>query len=231
MPRHYAKYNNEEYIVLGHNPKYNNCMLVRMVALPIEEQADLRSIAMSEVAQRYHYYLMPVLMTQQHRSGKAWNEYLVEQGNRRGGAVITLPLKDIQDSIDPEQKAVWKGYGKPNPGPRPLNPSAQLSADSRALQETYHPGSTHPVGQQVSPPMIPPEVLGSVVPADDDYTGDTSPQPSKLDRLADLIAEQNRQTQDGFNKLAEILAALVPAKASAEDSSERPKRRQTGEAK
>lgn len=213
--RHYAKYNSEEYIVLGHNVKYNNCMMVRMSALPVEDQQALRSIANSEYAQS-KFYLMPILVSQQHRSGKSWDMFLLEQMNRRGGPINTLPIKDIQESLDPAQKAVWKGYGKPSD----VAPQPGLSPDSQALQEAWHPGSTKSEQPAMSPdfsiPAAPAMPMVNVL-------------DRKVDELALTVVEESRMTRASIDRLVAVLeGALAPKQMEAKEKAEtdvKPKRR------
>lgn len=207
--RHYAKYNNEEYIVLGHNVKYNNCMMVRMSALPVEDQQALRSIANSEYGQG-KFYLMPLLVTQQHRSGKTWEMFLLEQMNRRGGPITTLPIKDIQETLDPAQKAVWKGYGKPSE----VAPQPGLSADAQALQEAWQPGSTKP---QMSPDFSIPSMPVA-----------SNALDRKVDELALTVVEESRMTRASIDRLAAVLEGAFAPKTEAKEKGEaevKPKKR------
>jgi hypothetical protein len=112
MTFHYAKYRGDELIILGYNKVQNDCYLVRLVGLPGNEQEELRRIANSEQAQNSRCISEILLHTEKGVTGDNWWSYLMKESVRRNGPVFKLPLKEIQDSLDSEQRAIFKGYGK-----------------------------------------------------------------------------------------------------------------------
>jgi hypothetical protein len=108
---HSAQYRGDELIVLGHNPRSNDCMLVKLSGLPLNEQADLRRIATSRAAQE-STHLIPLLRRMPAPDGNDWFSYLAQKMQQRNSPVFTLPIKEIQESLDEDQKAIFKGYGK-----------------------------------------------------------------------------------------------------------------------
>lgn len=108
---HSATYRGDELIVLGHNPRSNDCMLVKLSGLPLNEQSDLRRIATSRAAQE-STHLIPLLRRMPAPDGNDWFSYLAQKMQQRNSPVFTLPIKEIQDSLDEDQKAIFKGYGK-----------------------------------------------------------------------------------------------------------------------
>src|SRR4051812_18783995 len=103
---HHAQYRGEELIVLGHNPRNNDCMLVKLSGLPMNEAAEMRKIAQSNVAQQSNY-LIPILQKQQAPNGADWFSYLCKKMEQRNAPVFVLPIKEVQDSLDQDQKAIF----------------------------------------------------------------------------------------------------------------------------
>jgi len=110
--RHYATYRGEELVVCGHNTGQNNCMVVRLAALPNKDAERLRAIASSRIAQTQTMNLTTILTKESYDGQIDWFTYLAHQVPRRGGPVFMIPLKDIQDTLEPSQRADYKGYGK-----------------------------------------------------------------------------------------------------------------------
>lgn len=108
---HHAQYRGEELIILGYNPRNNDCMLIRLSGLPMNEQSEIRKIAASRTAQQSNY-LIPILQKMEAPNGSDWFSYLCKKMEQRNAPVFNLPLKEIQDSLDQDQKAIFKGYGK-----------------------------------------------------------------------------------------------------------------------
>ena len=109
--RHYAKFKNEEVIVLGYRKSMNSVMICRVNYLPADEQAALRQIASSSYAQSSCDYLIPILGVERHKSGEDWFSYLARRLHRNDGSVVVLPLKEVVD-MDTDQKNFFKGWGK-----------------------------------------------------------------------------------------------------------------------
>jgi hypothetical protein len=108
---HHGSFRGDELIVLGYNPDRNECMVVRVSGLPMNEQSDLRRIAGSKTAQNSNY-LIPILTKISAPDGQDWFSYLAQKRTQRNSPVFTLPMKEIQDTLDPDQRAFFKGYGK-----------------------------------------------------------------------------------------------------------------------
>lgn len=192
--RHYCRYRTEDFVVLGHDGDMNQCMLVRLSALPMQDSTELRKIADSPAA-RKEFYLIPLLQTVAHRTGKDWFTFLAEQRARPGGPIITLPLKEIQDTLEREQRNVFKGYGKKTKGK--LRTAADLS-DPDVGYESGEEGADETMGSTVNVPSN----LGSL--------------DHKLDTLALTIVEENRATQDLLRELIAKLdsATILPLTAT-----------------
>lgn len=109
--RHYAKFRNEEVIILGYKASMNSVMITRVTMLPGDDQSTLRQIASSVYAQDNCDYLVTVLQSERHKSGTDWFTYLATRLQRNDGSVSVIPLKELVD-MNPDQRAFFKGYGK-----------------------------------------------------------------------------------------------------------------------
>jgi len=107
--RHYGKHNREEVVVIGYKKSINAVLLVRVNALSMDDQMDLRRIASSEIAQKMDY-LIPLLQKEPHRSGQDWFSYLCKHHAFKT-IMNSLPIKEITE-MHPEQLAFFKGYGR-----------------------------------------------------------------------------------------------------------------------
>jgi hypothetical protein len=108
----------EEVVIIGYNKGTNACLVCRPNTLPQDEAASLRQIASSTTAQNLDY-LVPLLRNEVHKSQQDWFTHLCTRMQRNDGAVISLPLKEIETMND-GQKAFYKGYGaavEPKGGP------------------------------------------------------------------------------------------------------------------
>lgn len=119
--KHYAKYRGQELILLGFNAADGTCLVCNVAALPVGEQQQLRMIASSVVGQSVEY-LVPILQKERHPSGSDWFSYLATRLRRRDETVLKLPLKELED-MNPDQKAVFKGYKKPSETAKPTDDS------------------------------------------------------------------------------------------------------------
>ncbi len=108
--RHYAKFRNEEVIVLGYKASMNSVMISRVTMLPGDDQATLRQIASSMYAQDKCDYLVTVLQSERHKSGTDWFTYLATRLQRNDGSVSVIPLKELVD-MNADQRAFFKGWG------------------------------------------------------------------------------------------------------------------------
>lgn len=191
---HHASYRGDELIVLGHDPRRNDCMLVKLSGLPMNEQQDLRRIAASRSAQEATY-LIPLLRRVESPSGSDWFTYLAKKMEQRNSPVFTLPLKEIQDSLDPDQKAIFKGYGK---GRR------NSSLDMHDLERAQSGGLDT---DDDDLPMMSQARSEPVHQRSSDID-------NKLDVVLETIAEESRQTRQVMMKLLQALAP-EPAKKQA----------------
>jgi hypothetical protein len=112
MSWHYANYRGDELLVVGHSPRRNDCILVRLSGLPMNEAGELRKIAQSQSGQETERLVS--LLQRLHAPDRTadWFTYLCRKMEQRNSPVFTLPLKEIQDSLDEDQRAIFKGYGK-----------------------------------------------------------------------------------------------------------------------
>ena len=110
IARHYGIYQREEVVVMGYNKHTNQLMVLRINALPQEDQMALRGIARSKFAQESADFLIPVLRREHHRRGQDWFTYLIRTFLPTG-FVRYLSIKDM-DNMNPDQAAFCKGYGK-----------------------------------------------------------------------------------------------------------------------
>ncbi len=109
--RHYAKFRNEEVIILGYKASMNSVMISRVSMLPGDDQSTLRQIASSVFAQDKCDYLLTVLQSERHKSGSDWFTYLATRLQRNDGSVSVVPLKELAD-MNADQRAFFKGWGK-----------------------------------------------------------------------------------------------------------------------
>jgi len=109
--RHYAKFRNEEVIILGYKASMNSVMISRVSMLPGDDQSTLRQIASSIYAQDKCDYLLTVLQSERHKSGSDWFTYLATRLQRNDGSVSVVPLKELAD-MNADQRAFFKGWGK-----------------------------------------------------------------------------------------------------------------------
>lgn len=108
--RHYAKFRNEEVIILGYKKSMNSVMITRVTMLPGDDQSTLRQIASSVFAQDKCDYLVTVLQSERHKSGTDWFTYLATRLQRNDGSVSVIPLKELADMHE-GQRAFFKGWG------------------------------------------------------------------------------------------------------------------------
>jgi hypothetical protein len=204
---HHATYRGEELIVLGHDPRRNDCMLVKLSGLPMNEQSELRKIAASRTAQASNY-LIPILRRVESPLGSDWFSFLCKKMEQRNSAVFTLPIKEIQDSLDPDQKAIFKGYGKGRKN-QTLEIDDLERAQTGGLDEPVDDLPVRAPGPQVQRPDT-----GSNL----DY---------KLDLLIETVADENRQTQQLLGKLLTVMteknAPARPPRKSRETKTTRPR--------
>lgn len=208
--RHYTQYRTEEYLIVGHNPTRNDCMVVRMAAIPADDAIELRKLANSPGGQAA-LYMTDILRSAPHRTGHDWFTHLAHLLARRNGGVVTLPLKEIQDHMDPDQRAAFKGYGQ-----RPMTsqtgqvvneslfgvpPAAQHQRAEESMATTTSDIAYAAGGAELG--------RAPAAPAGIDY---------KVDMLAQTIVEESRATQKLLAALIERLP--VPAAPAGLDSEE-----------
>lgn len=148
-PRHFGKFQNEEVLVIGYKKTGNVLMIVKINALPIEDQTTLRSIATSPAAQNVDY-LIPLLTGEPHRSGKDWFTFLAN--NQRSGITMQVSPTKVED-MNSEQYNYWAGWGnsireQTQTGGRP--PMVEPAPASQAAPLTEVP---HQVSAPVDPAM------------------------------------------------------------------------------
>ena len=190
---HYAQYHGKELLVIGHAPRRNDCILVELEKLPMNEAVELRRIAQSRVGQE-HDRLVPVLEKLQAPDRiNNWFSYLCYKMEQRNGPVFTLPLKEVQDSLDEDQRAIFKGYGQGRKN-KYLETLDYSGADNNL------PGVeiTEPAAPSVNTPMTNGrlESFTPVQPAP--ASGDLG---YKMDMMLETLVDENRRTQGLLQKL------------------------------
>lgn len=154
--RHYAKFRNEEVVILGYKSSMNHVMICRVTMLPADDQAALRQVASSTYAQDNCDYLIPTLQSERHKSGTDWFTYLATRLHRNDGSVSTVPLKELTD-MNPAQKAFFKGYGKTVSDAKH---KMDTSTDSQGLGHAQF-GEDHDYSERLDgapEPILPPPV-------------------------------------------------------------------------
>lgn len=202
--RHYAKFRNEEVIILGYRKSMNAVMICRLTGLPADEQAALRQIASSSYAQSKCDYLIPVLGNERHKSGEDWFTYLARRLHRNDGTVAVIPFKEMMD-MDTDQKAFFKGYGRSVDEAKELMEKKGEQAQGLGpvdAGDDYKP--INPLAPTPVPGMDPaaPPVAAVEVP-------DISPEEAKpyVDREA-MMLQLMQQMVEGQQKVAESITAL-----------------------
>ena len=190
---HQAQFRGDELLVLGYNPRNNDVMLVRLSALPMNEQSELRKIAGSRAGQQAPY-LIPILRKMEAPNGADWFSYLAKKMEQRNSPVFMLPIKEVQDSLDTDQKAVFKGYGK-------ARFNRQLALDD--LERDHSELHEDEFAEREF---------------DDQQPAQTKVrQPSQIENKIEALAESSRETNALLNKLVDVLLAdkvAAPTKKS-----------------
>jgi hypothetical protein len=222
-PRHFGTIRGgEEVIIAGYNKGTNSCIVVRIKSLPQDEAASLRQIAQSVTAQNLDY-LIPTIRVELHKSGQDWFTHLITRMYRNDGAVINLPMKEIE-TMNEQQKAYFKGYGaavEPNGGPSgrvgseqefttPLVNSADEIVVSQPIQETAAPVNL----QQAQMAGVMPK---SPTPATDPEMARVAAQAQGPDPMAAMmsaitsLAESQAKMAVSLDKLSKQRAPKKPA--------------------
>jgi hypothetical protein len=158
-------------------------MLVRLSGLPMNEQSELRRIAASRSAQESNY-LIPILRRMESPNGNDWFSYLCRKMEQRNSPVFVLPIKEIQDTLDGDQKAIFKGYGKGR-----VNRALEIDDLERAQT-----GLDRRDDHQEFMPL--PEVEAPI-----------KAQPTVVEQKIDSLVESTRQTNALLNKLVDVMLA------------------------
>jgi hypothetical protein len=182
--RHYAKFRNEEVIILGYKASMNSVMISRVTMLPGDDQSILRQIASSVYAQDNCDYLVTVLQSERHKSGTDWFTYLATRLQRNDGSVSVIPLKELVD-MNPEQRAFFKGWGK-----------TITEAGEKAEAEEHLGMGSAVMGEDYKPTLDPNATVG--------------PSGVKFPVTQD---NQNKQMMDMISQMAASQAALADSVA------------------
>ena len=210
---HHAQYRGDELIVLGYDPRKNDCMLIRLSGLPMNEQSELRKIAASRSAQESSY-LIPILRRMESPNGHDWFSYLCKKMEQRNSPVFVLPIKEIQDSLDQDQKAIFKGYGKGRT-------NRSLEVDDLERAQTG--------GLERLDRMEDREFLPDTYNAETELSRVSIPtKPSEVEQKIDSLVESNRQTNALLNRLVDVMLAekQAPTKKAAPKTTATRKSRQ-----
>ena len=185
--RHYAKFRNEEVIILGYKASMNSVMITRVTMLPGDDQSILRQIASSVYAQDNCDYLVTVLQSERHKSGSDWFTYLATRLQRNDGSVSVIPRKQLAD-MNESQRAFFKGWG-----------NTITEAGDKASQEEHLGLGSAVMGEDRKPLLDPDATVGpSGVPF-------PSTQENQNKQMMDLIA----QMAAGQKALVDSVAALT----------------------
>jgi hypothetical protein len=120
--KHYARYRGEPILVIGHHPLRNDCLVIRLSKLSARQKIDLQSIVSSRVAQETDY-LIPILRNQMachddwlsHLRNalsildqrEDWFSYICKNARSRNAPIFRLPMIEIEDTLDPDQKVAF----------------------------------------------------------------------------------------------------------------------------
>ncbi len=196
--RHYAKFRNEEVVVIGYKASMNSVMVARVSTLPGDDQSTLRQIASSIYAQDKCDYLVTVLQSERHKSGTDWFTYLATRLQRNDGSVSVIPLKELVD-MNADQRAFFKGWGK----------TVEEAGKHAAAEEHIGMGSAI-MGEDRKPLLDPDATVGpSGVPFPE------TPE-SQNTKMLELIAQMAAGQQELAKTVAELAAKVnTPAKKRA----------------
>lgn len=206
----------EEVLIAGYNKGQNACFVVRLTHLPQDESAALRQIAMSVTAQNLDF-LIPTLRVELHKSGQDWFTHLATRLYRNDGAVLSLPLKEIE-TMNEQQKAFFKGYGaavEPEGGPSsrvgsdqefrtPLTDAAGDVVVAEPISEAQAPANLEQArAAGLAPtPSTDPEMARAAAQA--------APPPAQNDAMLAVLAqlaEGQQQMAASLDKLADKVKA------------------------
>jgi hypothetical protein len=182
---HFGEYRGKELVVVGYNPRRGDCIVVELAALPVNESLELKRIVHSVPAQEQEYLVSLLKTMPSPDKIQHWFAYLCQKMQQRNGPVYALPLTQIQDSLDPDQRAIFKGYGqgKKNKYLSTLNEHGEPSGEP-IVEEEPAPRRRGVNNQTVSSPQL----------------------ETKIDAMLQAVVDGNRQTQ---LLLAKLIGALT----------------------
>ena len=199
--RHYAKFRNEEVIILGYKASMNSVMITRVTMLPGDDQSTLRQIASSVFAQDNCDYLVTVLQSERHKSGTDWFTYLATRLQRNDGSVSVIPLKELAD-MNPDQRAFFKGCGK-----------TISEAGAKASEEEHLGMGSSLMGEDYKPTLDPDATSGpSGVPF---QPTPESQNKQMMDMIAQMAASQAALTETVAQLAEQVNSKPAPAKRKA----------------
>jgi hypothetical protein len=131
---HFAKYHNEEAILLGHLAYDKECWLINLAALSDNDRHALSQIARSPDAQHTPYLASLLSTTGMLKSGTAetWWTWLMAQDD----PVVVVPLRDLDD-VDPDQYEFFQTMEERVVSRAPYN--RQTAATVRQLTHALRP--------------------------------------------------------------------------------------------
>lgn len=199
--RHYAKFRNEEVIILGYKASMNSVMISRVTMLPGDDQSILRQIASSVYAQDNCDYLVTVLQSERHKSGTDWFTYLATRLQRNDGSVSVIPLKELVD-MNPEQRAFFKGWGK-----------TITEAGEKASEEEHLGMGSSIMGEDYKPTLDPNATVG---PSGVKFPVTQDNQNKQMmDMIAQMAAGQAALAESVAKLAAQVNSKPAPAKRKA----------------
>lgn len=203
---HYANYHGKELLIIGYSTRRGDCFLADLAALPMNESTELRRIAQSRAGQEQEC-LVPLLQNLHSPDGaRDWFSYLMLKTQQRNGPVFLLPLKDIQDSIEEDQRAIFKGYGKGRRN-KYLDTLVETPHDDNIPSLNSIKGGDLPVNTPVADRSV------------NGHFADTKASPSdigyKMDMMLETLVDESRKTQTLLNKLIGALTTDAVAENDA----------------
>jgi hypothetical protein len=183
---HTASYQGRELLVIGHSPRRNDCILVDLAGLPMNEATDLKRIAQSVPGQEQERLVVLLKDLTSPDKIQDWFTYICRKMEQRNGPVFTLPLKEIQDTLDEDQRAIFKGYGKGR-----KNKHLETLAESEDIDAVLPGSDTRPINSSIDPDHR----LRVGVETKAHELG------SKMDTMLETLVDESRRTQQLLSKL------------------------------
>lgn len=186
----------------------------------MNEQSELRRIVQSRAAQKMTR-LVTLLQKEHTKHGVDWFSYLCRKMEQRHGPVFTLPIKEIQDSLDPDQKAIFKGYGKDRTNSR-LDAEDTARAKARAFGAEVDDDQNDDDYDDDEDDAVNSQMAGLSERDHPHFQQKAGELGYKMDMMLETMVDENRRTQQLLGKL---IGALTGATEEPEPKKAAPKPR------